>query len=129
MKPSIEARALAACREQSSANAEVRRLSKAISRALSACFEVWAKGTVSSYDEFAYRPYTSHLEQAYAHEEVENDHWSGTHKEWLSESDKLEILGECQHCMAAHNAIQERKVARRRLGAARRAVTMIGRLI
>lgn len=33
----------------------------------------------------------------------------------------------CPHCLAAHNAIQERKVARRRLGAARRAVTMIGR--
>ncbi|WP_180979412.1 hypothetical protein [Janthinobacterium sp. AD80] len=37
------------------------------------------------------------------------------------------LLDDCPYCLAAHNAIQQRKVARKRLGAARRAVTMIGK--
>ena len=125
--PAPELRALAACREVVAAKADVARTSRLIGEALSACHEAWLKERSGSIS-FDYNSYESHLARAYAAEEVESDYDYGTHKEWLSEADKLEIFAECPHCMAAHNAVQQRKLARKRLGLARRAVTLIGRL-
>lgn len=115
-----EQRALAACRELVGASAEVRRLSKLIGESLCAC-------PMMNEPEYGPKGPVTHLSAAYAAEEVENDHSYGTHKEWLGSAEVLETLGECPHCMAAHEAIQLRKVARQRLGRAKRAVTMIGR--
>lgn len=113
-----ELRALAACRELVAANSEVKRLSRQIGESLSEC--QMAKDAT----EYGPKGPITHLSLAYASESVENDNgWGGTHKEWNSQH----LLDDCQHCMAAHVAIQERKVARKRLGVARRAVTMIGR--
>jgi hypothetical protein len=114
-----EQRAVSACRELVAAKAEVKRLSRLIGEGLNACpmmkdpIEYGPKGPIT------------HLSMAYAAEEVENDDdWGpSTHKEWNNQH----LLSDCPHCMAAHLAIQERKVARKRLGMARRAVTMIGR--
>lgn len=119
--PAPEQRALAACRELAAATGEVKRISKVIGDNLSAC------PMMKDPIEFNERGPATHLSQAYASENVENDSGYGMHKEWMEPSDALEIISACPHCLAAHNAIQERKVARRRLGAARRAVTMIGR--
>lgn len=116
-----EQRALAACRELVAANAEVKRLSKLIGDGLGNC--PMALAAV----EYGPKGPATHLSNAYAAEDVENDSWGGTHKEWASRAEVLEILSECPHCMASHEAIQERKVARQRLGRARRAVSMIGR--
>lgn len=115
---SPEARALAACRELLAARKEVERISHLIGDNLNACplmkdpIEYGPKGPVT------------HLAMAYASEDIENDHGhGGTHKEWNNQH----LLDDCPHCLAAHNAIQERKLARRRLGAARRAITLIGK--
>ena len=121
-----EQRALAACRELVAATAEVKRLSCLIGESLNAC------PMMNDPIEYGPKGPITHLSRAYASEEVEYDRGYGDggcdyRKEWLDECDKREILAECPHCLAAHNAIQERKVARKRLGAARRAVTMIGR--
>jgi hypothetical protein len=116
-----EQRALVACRELVAATAEVKRLSRLIGEGLSTC--PMAIAAV----EYGPKGPATHLSNAYAAEEVENDNWGGTHKEWASRAEVLEILSECPHCMAAHEAIQARKVARQRLGKARRAVSMIGR--
>lgn len=113
-----EQRALPACQDLVAATAEVKRLSRLIGESLSACpmarddAECGPKGPIT------------HLSLAYASETVDTDHgYGGTHKEWNSQH----LLDHCPHCLAAHNAIQERKVARKCLGAARRAVTMIGK--
>lgn len=112
-----EARAVAACRELFSAKAEVDRISCVIGESLNAC------PLMKDPIDFGPKGPITHLTMAYAAEDVENDNWPGTHKEWNSQH----LLDDCPHCMAAHRAIQERKIARRRLGIARRAVTMIGR--
>lgn len=116
-----EQRALAACRELLVANAEVKRLSKLIGEGIGNC------PLLLHPAEYGPKGPATHLSKAYAAEEVENDNWGGTHKEWASRAEVLEILSECPHCMAAHEAIQLRKAARQRLGKARRAVSMIGR--
>jgi hypothetical protein len=108
MSATLEAKALAACREQFAAMANVERLRTVIADSLRAC------------DDSA-----SHLAEAYASEEVEND--DNNYRTWLTDADKQAILSECPHCMATHNAIQERKQARKRLGNARRAITNIGK--
>ncbi|MES2262139.1 MAG: hypothetical protein V4724_26765 [Pseudomonadota bacterium] len=113
-----EQRAIAACRALFSAKAEVDRLSRRIGESLNAC---------PMMQDIEYGPNgpITHLSLAYAAEDVENDHgWGGTHKEWNNQH----LLDDCPHCLAAHNAIQERKLAKKRLGVARRAVTMIGRM-
>lgn len=116
--PAPEQRALAACRELVAATAEVKRLSRLIGEGLSACPMAHDDG------ECGPKGPITHLALAYASEMVENDHGhGGMHKEWNSQH----LLDGCTHCLAAHNAIQKRKVARKRLGAARRVVTMIGK--
>lgn len=116
-----EQHAQAACRELVAANAEVKRLSKLIGESVGNC------PLLLEPAEYGPKGPATHLSKAYAAEEVENDHYSGIHKEWLALAEVLEILSECPHCLAAHEAIQLRKVARLRLGRARRAVTMIGK--
>lgn len=118
MSSTIEQKALAACRELVAAQGVVKAISKRIGDHLSAC-----EGT--NMDEAAIErgdPRT-HLAQAYEPETVENDSYPGTHKEW----NNLYLLDDCPHCLAAHHAIQERKLAKKRLGAARRVVSLIGR--
>lgn len=120
--PAPESRALAACRELVAATAEVKRLSHLIGENLLAC------PLAIAATEYGPKGPATHLSKAYAAEIVENDHSWGTHKEWASRAEVLEILSACPHCMAAHEAIQLRKAARQRLGRAKRAVTMIGKV-
>lgn len=116
--PAPEQRAVAACRALVAARAEVDRISRLIGEHLNAC------PMMKDPIEFGPKGPITHLSMAYAAEEVENDNYPGMHKEWNSQH----LLDDCTHCMAAHVAIQERKQAKKRLGAARRAVTMIGRV-
>jgi hypothetical protein len=46
---------------------------------------------------------------------------------YMEPDDIREYVAVCPHCLAAHEAIQDRKAARKSLGAAKRAITMIGR--
>lgn len=118
-KSSPESRALAACRELVASQAEVKRLSKLIGEHIGAC------PLLASPIEYGPNGPITHLSMAYSAEEVEDDDGWGhsTHKEWNSQY----LLDDCPYCTAAHLTIQERKAARKRLGYARRAVTMIGR--
>lgn len=97
--------AIAACRNYVIAGSEVRRLSKSIVAAIDRCGD---NG--------------SHLNEAY---EFDTDDEGTRH--YLSHEDQIEVLSACPHCLAAHNAIQERKLARKRLGIAKRAVSRAGK--
>lgn len=119
-----EARALAACRELAAAAGEVKRLKQVIGDGLQACFAAWAEAHPG---EITGRPHETHLATAYAFEVEEETQYTSGRRVYLESVEQAELLAACPHCLAAHNAIQERKAARRRLGAARRAVTMIGR--
>ncbi len=115
-----ESRTMGACRALVAAAPEVKRLSNLIGDAMSACHEAWYR--LQSNNGWNAVGYTLHLETAYAFEVGEEGD-----RDYLSDAQKLEVLAACPHCLAAHNAIQERKAARRRLAAARRAITMIGK--
>lgn len=118
-----EEKALAACIEMVAAKNEVKRLTKMIGESLEGCFNEWNKeNSHASHD------HETHLKMAYAFEDVERDGGGcGMKRVWLDDDEKMEIISECPHCLAAHNAIQDRKKARKRLGNARRNITMIGR--
>jgi len=119
-----ETRALAACRELVSATGEVKRLTRIIGDGVRACLAEFAKADPGNFTA----QHAPHLAAAYAHIVIEEaTQYDSGEVGYLPLSDQLEILAECPFCLSAHNAIQERKVARKRLGAARRAVTMIGR--
>lgn len=118
----IEEKALAACIEYVAAGAEIKRLGAAIGDALCRCHETFA-----SQQGTQWMAYKSHLEAAYASEENEETQYSEGRKIYLGPADQMEILGACPHCLAAHNAIQDRKKARQRLGNAKRNITRIGK--
>jgi len=48
-------------------------------------------------------------------------------KSYLGEQEQLEIIGECEGCLKAWNAVHERKAARKALGIVKRQIRMIGR--
>ena len=125
MKNALESRALSACRELVACRTEVERLGGIIGNALGSCHDEFARAQEkknSSLWEAKWETYESHLSTAYK-PDVDDD--GDAH--YLSNDEIVAMLAVCPHCLAAHNAIQERKAARRKLGAARRAVTIIGR--
>jgi hypothetical protein len=67
----------------------------------------------------------THLKAAYT-PEVESspvDHWNV----YMTDAEIREYLAVCPHCLAAHEAVQARKAARRSLGATKRFIGMLGR--
>lgn len=119
--PTAESRALDACRALVATRAEVERLSSAIGDSLSACHLDWMREQEKKGDMWG--NYESHLKAAYEPEYNDEDD-----AYYRDEAAIQTMLGTCPHCLSAHNTIQERKVAKRRLAAARRAITMIGRI-
>jgi hypothetical protein len=124
MKP--EQRALRACTDYARLSGEIKRLTRLLSDSLARCPGV--NGHLQyldiGYDQAALDRFNAdetHLKRAYA---VDTDE-DGSY--WLNRSEQLEILSACPHCLAADTAIQDRKAARKSLGAAKRAITMIGR--
>lgn len=115
MSNQLAVRALAACASHVRAKNEIKRLTELIGTSLSACF-------FEHQREHPNTEYVSHLQQAY---EFDVDEYVG--RTYLDEADQLELLSDCPHCLAAHHAIQERKKAKKSLGAARRTITMIGK--
>lgn len=125
-----EQKALKACADYARLLDEIKRLTREIGDRLSGCLGVdgrlklpdWA----SAGEAMEYRKEDeTHLKQAYRGEVVD-----GVWEPYLRHYSASELVGQlsvCPHCLAAHNAIQERKQARKSLGAAKRAITMIGR--
>jgi hypothetical protein len=111
MKPiTLESKALAACVEVAAAAKEVKRFAPLIGEAIACC-----------------ETSGSHLTDAYAFVEIAETDYSEGGRQYLTPEEQMAVLAACPHCLAAHNAIQERKKARRRLSNARRQITMIGR--
>ena len=126
-----EEKALAACIESVAAANEVKQLKKIINESLSACRDAWGKANHNNDHDEHGNLYALHLETAYAFEVIEHgdynkDSHHDTGRYYLTPEEQQAILSVCPHCMAAHNAIQDRKQARKRLGNARRAITRIG---
>lgn len=108
-----EQKALKACGDYARLSAEIKRLTREIGTHLGACLDdKEAKGV---------HPIENCLVEAYAHDEDESGRY------FLTAAEQDEILSKCIYCSAAHLAIQDRKAARKSLGAAKRAITMIGR--
>jgi hypothetical protein len=97
--------ALKACVKYVELSREVRRMSVAIGSALDRCPGVDGK----LHDTYDYESDETHLKRAYRW----NDEWYGS-------------FDGCKHCETAHNLIQQRKAARKSLGAAKRWITRIG---
>jgi hypothetical protein len=113
-------KAIAACVAYAKAQADVRRLTNAIGEALDACRLIHA---AKHPDEWTAPEWESHLSQAYA-----PDHESDYGPDYMEPDEQEAFLAEkCPHCLAAHQAIQQRKVARKAFGAAKRFVGGIGR--
>ena len=104
----IEEKALAACIEYVAASREIKRLKGVLQSSLAACED-----------------HGSHLSAAYAKSEDEDD-WGDMEIAYLGPAEQMEVLEACPHCLAAHNAVQDRKKARQRFGSAKRAITRIG---
>jgi hypothetical protein len=68
----------------------------------------------------------THLKAAYT-PDVEDD---GAYSQWtvyMTDAEIREYLAACPYCLAAHEAVQARKAARRSLGATKRFIGMLGR--
>jgi hypothetical protein len=108
-----EQKALKACSDYARLSAEIKSLTFEIGAHLGACLDFKeAKGV---------HPVETCLVEAYAHDEDDSGRY------FLTAAEQDEILSKCVYCSAAHEAIQGRKAARKSLGAAKRAITMIGR--
>lgn len=119
MKQTTAEKALDACREYAAAQKEIGVLTYVIGQALNKCPGI--NGQRGEYDEVI-----PHLKEAYAAHDEEVCY--GTRKAWLDSSEVIEYLErECEHCLAAHKAIQFRKKVRQRLGIAKRRIAAIGR--
>lgn len=120
-------KALAACAELVEAREQVKQLSASIGDALQACLT-----KNDPVDDALWSPlkqeFKTHLARAYEHEvDMEAAYYGVDGRVFLEPEEQQAILAECEHCMAAHEAIQKRKAAKKRLGNARRFVTNIGK--
>lgn len=123
-------KAVAACIAYASAQAEVRRLTNEIGEALNACASAHMERYSGVDCDFGHYPlWESHLKQAYAFEVIEETQYTSGKRDYLDADEQAKILAECPYCLAAHNAIQRRKVARKAFAAAKRYVGGIGRRV
>lgn len=120
----LEQKALAACRASAVAAKEIARLKQVIGDSLSACNDEFARKFPDGHP----LAWKSHLADAYEPHDVMESEYGEDERIYLDDEEQQAILAQCPHCLAAHNAIQARKLARKQLGAARRAITMIGRV-
>jgi hypothetical protein len=128
---SAEQKALHACADYARLHVEIKRLTLALGDALDHCPGVAGKRlpadwvTCSGDDAQAHHDDITHLKEAYTPETVDGEY--EPHLVWMNDFEIREYLAVCPHCLAAHEAIQARKAARKALGKAKRAITMIGR--
>jgi len=127
----MSAKALQYCVEYARLSAEIKRLTKAIGEALDQCPGENGKRHSTELEDgrivYGGDEDPTHLKAAYTPETV-GDYYSGPEQEWLSDEQIREHLaGVCPSCLAAHDAIQRRKVARKSFGALKRSITATGR--
>ena len=122
-----EQKALKVCADYARLSAEIKRLTRLLSDSLAACpgvnghLQLTAEWPFDQESINLMNADETHLKRAYAvYTDEDGSYWS-------TRSEQLEILSACPHCLTADAAIQARKAARKSLGAAKRAITMIGR--
>ena len=125
-----EWKASKACADYARLSADIRRLTREIGDRLSGCLGVEGRlklpDCASAGEAMEYQKGDeTHLARAYRGEVVDGV-WEPYLRHY-SASELVEQLSVCPHCLAAHEAIQARKAARKSLGSAKRAITMIGR--
>lgn len=127
----MSGKALKACADYARLSAEIKRLTKAIGDALDGCPGENGKRHATELEDgqiiFGGDNDETHLKAAYTPETV-GDYYTGPELKYLSEQAvRGHLAGVCPACLAAHEAIQARKAARKSLGAVKRAITLIGR--
>jgi hypothetical protein len=123
-------KALRACAEYARLSTENKRLTKAIGDALDGCPGVNGKRDSSVLEDgrtvYGGDHDDMHLKSAYTPDTMD-DGFGGAEVSWLSDKEIREEIACCPACLAAHEAIQARKAARKSLGAVKRHITMLGR--
>jgi len=113
-----EQKALKACTDYARLTREIASLKSALGDHLGKCAGVRTPELGDS----------THLSVAYTPEVIESDsHYEDAHNVFMTDVEIRKYLAVCPHCLAAHEAIQARKAARRSLGAAKRQIGLIGR--
>lgn len=125
MSLNAEQKALKACADYARLSAEVKRLTVAIAVALAGCPRVEGRLADLEFETGQALEGVTHVKNAYRGF-IPDDAWEPYLRHY-SAAELIEQLSVCPHCLAAHEAIQRRKAARKSLGAAKRAITMIGR--
>jgi hypothetical protein len=121
-----EQKALKACADYARLTREIASLKTALGDHLGKCPGVEPEGE-PCHDDFDFAVGDTHLKIAYTpHMSSGSDYYEPT-EVWNNEAQIRAYLAVCPHCLAAHEAIQARKAARRSLGAAKRQIGAIGR--
>jgi hypothetical protein len=124
-----EQRALRACTDYARLSGEIRRLTVEIGEHIGKCAGVNGDLQPVDGDDGWYVRYQNdrtHLKEAYTPDISDDGYPCGPHHVYLNDTEIREYLADCRYCLAVHGAIQARKAARKSLGAAKRAITMIG---
>lgn len=119
------------CAEYEQAAQRVSTLTKQIGAALQACSitglahesDFPGPDTMQLWDGDKVK---HHLWQAY-HETTDSDCYHEERRLNLGEQEEFLRDADCEHCLRAWHLIEERKVARKAFGAAKRAVRSVGR--
>lgn len=129
-----EQKAVKACANYVRLRMEIKRLTCVIGEALDHCPGIegkrlpagWAIATPEQ--SRAHDDDLTHLKDAYTPDCDDSDHgYYEPVARFMTDPEVREYLAVCPHCLAAHEAVQLRKAARKSLGAAKRAITLIGR--
>lgn len=124
MKTQAE-KALEACREYDRLMAEIRKNTDDISDAM--CDRIIETGDLDGFGNVSYIPdgKQTHLSEVFAGYD-ENGAFEPVRHHY-SRTEALEIIGDCEACRKAYEAVQARKLNRKKLGAIKRAIRIIGR--
>lgn len=103
--------------EQAKAKAEIASCSKLIGDSLESC-----RNKNQGENNFNFEP---HLFEAYKQTVIEDD-WGDPEGHYRTSEESAEFLKDCQYCLAAHHAVQERKKWKKKLATLRGTATKIG---
>lgn len=121
----MSSKALKACADYARLNAEIKRLTTVIGEHIGKCPGV--NGDLQPADDDGWYARANkdrtHLKEAYT-PDVQG---FPPERVFMEDADVLEYLADCPHCLAAHEAIQARKAARKQFAAVKRSIGAIGR--
>lgn len=116
---SVADKALSLCQEYDSLLSKVSRLTTNIGNKLAACPRSKDNEGKSTKKGLPFTHLSEAFEMTYSDEDDD--------VVYPSEEQKSEILSTCPNCAAAYEHVKERKEAKKRLGAVKRAIRLIGR--